>query len=72
MKIEELKQKHSEIPNEFFCSVDMHTKLSVKFALELLNEIYYDVGTPDCNCEIDVLNKIEELKNYYKWGASTE
>lgn len=70
MDIQELKQKHSEIPNEFFCSADMHTKLSVKFALELLEEI----GTDNNYDSTDDLlwKKIEELKNYYKWDASIE
>lgn len=65
MTLEELKQKHSEIPNEFFCSVDMHTKLSVKFALELLEELL-----PKTNSKFvtwyEINDKISELKNYYK------
>ena len=63
MKIEELKQKHSEIPNEFFCSADMHTKLSLKFAIELLHEIGTDNNDIDSTEDL-LWSKIQELKNY--------
>lgn len=65
MNIQELKQKHSDIPEGLFCSADMHVKLSVKFALGLLEELL-----PRTNSKVvtwfEINSKIEELKNYYK------
>ena len=65
MTIEELKQKHSDIPEGLFCSADMHVKLSMKFALELLEELL-----PKTNSKFvtwyEINEKIQEIKNYYK------
>ena len=65
MNIQELKQKHSDIPEGLFCSADMHVKLSVKFALEILGECL-----PDSKAKFttwyEIADKMEELKNYNK------
>ena len=69
MNIQELEDKHGNIPLEplnfdEFYEVE-HTKLSVEFAISVLEEFtiqYCECGRVDDNVEIE--SKIQELKQY--------
>ena len=69
MNIQELEDKHGNIPLEplnfdEFYEVE-HTKLSVEFAISVLEEFtiqYCECGRVDANVEIE--SKIQELKQY--------
>ena len=69
MNIQELEDKHGDIPleplnfDEFHYK--KHTKLSVEFAISVLEEFtiqYCECGRIDDNVEIE--SKIQELKQY--------
>ena len=64
MNIQELENKHFRIPDKSFCSNILHRDISIQFAIEILEELSYSIGTPDCHCEVEIYNKIEELKKY--------
>lgn len=68
MNIQELENKHCDIFNDLFddygSHYEEHTKLSIQFAIEMLNEILETIGISDCDYDIAIDNKIEELKKY--------
>lgn len=55
MTIEELENKHFIIPDEAYMASDKHTKLSIQFAIEVLES--FDEHT-------QINDKIQELKQY--------
>lgn len=63
MNIQELEDKHGDIPleplnfDEFYYI--KHTKLSIEFAISMLEEI-----KPNISRTMKVFNKIQELKQY--------
>ena len=65
MSIEELENKHGDIPLELLNFDEFyyikHTKLSVEFAIEVLEEVYE--GNPETYGE-KISTKIQELKQY--------
>jgi len=57
MTIEELENKHKDIESKYLaCTEDLHTKLSIEFAIEVLENL-------DAQ-NMSVFNKIQELKQY--------
>jgi len=65
MTIEELDDKHFNIPDQCYRSSEKHTNLSIQFAIEVLEEFttqYCECGMIDDNIAIE--NKIQKLKKY--------
>ena len=64
MTIEELEDKHRDIEIEYFDSTansyPYNTKLSIEFAISVLEEINSKMSFPN---QV-ILDKIQELKNY--------
>ena len=66
MNIEELEYKHFSIPEQAYKSTEKHTKLSIQFAIEVLEELYFDnepMEKPNIDNKI-ITDKIQELKKY--------
>lgn len=62
MTIEELEHKHFIIPDEAYMASDKHTKLSIQFTIDVLEESITDTSyhEVDSFCK----SKIQELKQY--------
>jgi len=58
MTINELINKHERIAFDL-----NHAKLSIEFAISVLNECYQGLD-PDNSTEEDIFSKIQELKTY--------
>ena len=63
MNIEELKRKHNNYSSDYPFT---HTKLSIEFALSILEEIADDES--DLDTADLVWNKIQELRTYLEHG----
>ena len=69
MNIEELEDKHGNIPleslnfDEFYYK--LHTKLSIEFAISVLEEFIFNKRhSSTFEFTGDIINKIKELKQY--------
>ena len=65
MTIDELKAKHFIIPDESYKASHRHIKLSIQFAIEVLEELNQTwVGDSKMIYVDAVQNKVQELKEY--------
>lgn len=62
MTIEELEHKHFIIPEQAYKSSKQHTKLSIQFAINVLEEMEYNILSDMEICKFE--SKIQELKQY--------
>lgn len=63
MTIDELEQKHYDVWYKDPLDYRLHSKLSIEFAISVLNECYNGIN-PDNSTEEDIWYKIQELKTY--------
>ena len=65
MTIEELENEHFQISDEFDRCAEQHTKLSIEFAISVLEEFNpYWVGDVTMVYTTEIESKIQELKQY--------